>query len=85
MSDEDEFDMELTAEERVAVDTAMLLDLGDAEALADLIARQSLGEPDSVADARAPGDRPTEDPGEAPGAEGRGKQRDRSGVQPTGR
>ncbi len=43
-------DLELTPEEIVAADEAMLLDLGGAEEVADLIARQSLGEPDTVAD-----------------------------------
>jgi hypothetical protein len=47
-----ELEINLTAEQQVAADEAMLLDLGGAEELADLIARQSLGEPDSVADAR---------------------------------
>ena len=37
-------DLELTPEEIVAADEAMLLDLGGAEQLADLIADQSLGE-----------------------------------------
>ena len=36
-------DLELTPEEIVAADEAMLLDLGGAEELADLIADQSLG------------------------------------------
>lgn len=39
-------ELELTPEEVVAADTAMLLDLGGAEALADRIADQSLGEID---------------------------------------
>ena len=37
-------ELELTPEEVVAADAAMLLDLGGAEELADLIAGQSLGE-----------------------------------------
>ena len=37
-------ELELTPEEVVAADAAMLLDLGGAEELADLIADQSLGE-----------------------------------------
>ncbi|HEV3365073.1 MAG TPA: hypothetical protein VG795_13210 [Acidimicrobiia bacterium] len=44
-------EIDLTAAQQVAADEAMLLDLGGAEELADLIARQSLGEPDTVADA----------------------------------
>jgi hypothetical protein len=44
--------VDLTAEQMVAVDTAMLLDLGEAEALADRIAAQSLGGGDTVADRR---------------------------------
>ncbi len=47
-------DLELTPEEIVAADEAMLLDLGGAEQLADLIAEQSLGErhpSDTAADA----------------------------------
>ena len=39
-------ELELTPEEIVAADAAMLLDLGGAEELADLIADQSLGETD---------------------------------------
>ena len=39
-------ELELTPEEVVAADAAMLLDLGGAEELADLIANQSLGETD---------------------------------------
>ena len=39
-------ELELTPEEIVAADAAMLLDLGGAEELADLIADQSLGEVD---------------------------------------
>lgn len=39
-------ELELTPEEVVAADAAMLLDLGGAEELADLIADQSLGEID---------------------------------------
>lgn len=39
-------ELELTPEEVVAADAAMLLDLGGAEELADLIADQSLGEVD---------------------------------------
>ena len=39
---------ELTQEEIVAADEAMLLDLGGAEELADLIADQSLGARDSA-------------------------------------
>lgn len=42
--------IELTAEQIVAADTAMLLDLGGAEALADMIATQTLGAGDTVAD-----------------------------------
>ena len=42
--------IELTAEQIVAADTAMLLDLGGAEELADLIATQTLGVADTVAD-----------------------------------
>jgi hypothetical protein len=45
-------EIDLTAAQQVAADEAMLLDLGGAEEVADLIARQSLGEPDTVADAR---------------------------------
>ena len=47
-------ELELTPEEIVAADAAMLLDLGGAEQLADLIADQSLGErhsSDTAADA----------------------------------
>jgi len=43
-------DIELTAEQIVAADTAMLLDLGRAEELAELIATQTLGVGDTVAD-----------------------------------
>ena len=43
-------DIELTAEQIVAADTAMLLDLGEAEKLAELIATQTLGVGDTVAD-----------------------------------
>jgi hypothetical protein len=43
-------DIELTAEQIVAADTAMLLDLGGAEELAELIATQTLGVGDTVAD-----------------------------------
>lgn len=43
-------DIELTPEEIVAADTAMLLDLGGAEELAELIATQTLGVGDTVAD-----------------------------------
>jgi hypothetical protein len=39
-------ELELTPEEVVAADAAMLLDLGGAEALADKIADQSLGQTD---------------------------------------
>ena len=42
--------IDLTAEQAVAADMAMLLDLGAAEELADLIAAQSLGRGDTVAD-----------------------------------
>jgi len=42
--------LELTAEQMVAADTAMLLDLGEAEALADRIAAQSLRCGDGVSD-----------------------------------
>ena len=48
---EPELEIDLTAEQQVAADVAMLLDLGGAEELADLIARQSLGERGSVGDA----------------------------------
>ena len=53
---EDEFDPEedveagLTPEQRLAADEAMLLDLGGAEDVADMIARQSLGDTGPVAD-----------------------------------
>ena len=40
----------LTAEQIVAADTAMLLDLGGAEELAEMIATQTLGAGDTVAD-----------------------------------
>jgi hypothetical protein len=40
---EDDVEVEVTPEELVAADEAMLLDLGGAEQLADLIADQSLG------------------------------------------
>jgi hypothetical protein len=43
-------DIELTPEEIVAADTAMLLDLGGAEELAEMIATQTLGFGDTVAD-----------------------------------
>jgi hypothetical protein len=43
-------DIELNAEQIVAADTAMLLDLGRAEELAELIATQTLGVGDTVAD-----------------------------------
>ena len=42
--------IELTAEQIVAADTAMLLDLGGAEELAEMIATQTLGAGDTVAD-----------------------------------
>jgi hypothetical protein len=42
--------IELTDEQLVAADTAMLLDIGGAEELADRIAAQSLGIGDTVAD-----------------------------------
>jgi hypothetical protein len=42
--------IDLTDEQLVAADTAMLLDLGGAEELADRIAAQSLGVGDTVAD-----------------------------------
>ena len=42
--------VDLTAEQIVAADTAMLLDLGRAEEVADAIAIQSLGSPDTVSD-----------------------------------
>lgn len=42
--------IDLTAEQIVAADTAMLLDLGRAEELAELIATQTLGVGDTVAD-----------------------------------
>lgn len=44
-------ELELTPEKIVAADEAMLLDLGGAEELADLIADQSLGQPASGATA----------------------------------
>jgi hypothetical protein len=55
----DEFDpvaetIDLTAEQIVAADTAMLLDLGGAEELAELIATQTLGVGDTVADRTTP-------------------------------
>ena len=43
-------DIDLTAEQIVAADTAMLLDLGGAEELAEMIATQTLGAGDTVAD-----------------------------------
>jgi len=43
-------DINLTAEQIVAADTAMLLDLGGAEELAEMIATQTLGAGDTVAD-----------------------------------
>jgi hypothetical protein len=43
-------DIELTPEDIVAADTAMLLDLGGAEELAEMIANQTLGVGDTVAD-----------------------------------
>ncbi len=46
--------IDLTAEQIVAADTAMLLDLGRAEEVADLIAAQSLGVGDTVADRTSP-------------------------------
>jgi len=46
-------DIELTAEQIVAADTAMLLDLGRAEELAELIATQTLGVGDTVADRKS--------------------------------
>ena len=52
LSQDPDMEIDLTAEQQVAADEAMLLDLGGAEELAELIARQSLGEPDCVADAR---------------------------------
>jgi len=42
--------LNLTAEQIVAADTAMLLDLGGAEELADMIATQTLSGGDTVAD-----------------------------------
>ena len=45
--------IDLTDEQLVAADTAMLLDLGGAEELADRIAAQSLGMGDTVADRRS--------------------------------
>jgi len=42
--------LNLTAEQIVAADTAMLLDLGGAEELADMIAAQTLSGGDTVAD-----------------------------------
>ncbi len=42
-SDGDDVELELTPEQQVAADEAMLLDLGEAEELADEIAEQSLG------------------------------------------
>ncbi len=53
LDEEREPEIDLTAEQCVDADTAMLLDLGGAEALAELIARQSLGQPDSLAESRA--------------------------------
>jgi hypothetical protein len=47
-------DIDLTAEQIVAADTAMLLDLGGAEELAELIATQTLGAGDTVADRTSP-------------------------------
>lgn len=47
-------DIELTTEQIVAADTAMLLDLGGAEELAELIATQTLGVGDTVADRKSP-------------------------------
>lgn len=46
--------IELTAEQNVAADTAMLLDLGGAEELAEKIATQTLGVGDTVADRTSP-------------------------------
>ena len=43
-------DINLTAEQIVAADTAMLLDLGRAEELAEMIASQTRGTGDTVAD-----------------------------------
>jgi hypothetical protein len=43
-------DIDLTAEQIVAADTAMLLDLGRAEELAEMIASQTRGAGDTVAD-----------------------------------
>jgi hypothetical protein len=45
--------IDLTAEQIVAADTAMLLDLGRAEELAEMIAAQALGAGDTVADRAA--------------------------------
>jgi hypothetical protein len=42
--------IDLSAEQIVAADTAMLLDLGGAEEIADLIATQAVGVGDTVAD-----------------------------------
>ncbi len=50
--------LDLTAEQVVAATTAMLLDLGGAEELADAIAAQSLGQGDTVADRNSPQLRP---------------------------
>ncbi len=49
LDSEEELDPGLTAEQQVAADEAMLLDLGRAEEVADLIARQSLGDTNPVA------------------------------------
>ena len=43
-------EIDLTAEQIVAADAAMLLDLGRAEELAEMIANQTLGSRDTVAD-----------------------------------
>ncbi len=55
--------LELTPEEIVAADEAMLLDLGGAEELADLIANQSLGERDSATTATDAEHRPPDEEG----------------------
>jgi hypothetical protein len=54
--------LELTPEQMVAADMAMLLDLGRAEELADLIATQSLGAGDTVIDRASPSRKTDEEP-----------------------
>jgi hypothetical protein len=65
---EGDVEVELTPEEIVAADEAMLLDLGGAEELADLIAEQSLRGP-GAGTAAAPAGR-TEPTPDAPAEEG---------------